>query len=71
MSTKNKTTGAYKAIDTLFCPTCRKPRDEVLEAIEDGFAVLRCLNCDAVLASGKFISFRAICPKCGYLVIVS
>ncbi len=37
----NKRTSAYKVIDTLFYPTCRKPRDEVLEAIEDGFAVLK------------------------------
>jgi Zn finger protein HypA/HybF involved in hydrogenase expression len=66
-----KTTGAYKDISTLYCPTCRKPRDEVVKAAEDDIVVLRCLNCDTALAAGKFIGFRAVCPNCGQLVVVS
>lgn len=63
--------GAYKEIHTLYCPTCGKPKDEVIEAMEDVCVVLRCLNCDTALASGHFIGFRAICPNCGELVIVA
>jgi formylglycine-generating enzyme required for sulfatase activity len=28
-------TGAYKEIYTLYCPICRKPKDEVIEALQD------------------------------------
>ena len=66
-----ETISTYKDISTLFCPTCHKPRDEVIDAIGDGFAVLRCLNCDTALAYGIFVGFRAICPECGYLVVVT
>ncbi|MCP3944582.1 MAG: hypothetical protein GY710_24320 [Desulfobacteraceae bacterium] len=64
-------TGAYKEIHTLYCPTCHKPNNEVVEALDDVCVVLRCTNCDNALASGHFIGFKAICPKCGFLVVVS
>jgi len=61
----------YKDISTLFCPTCNKPRDELIDLVGDGFAVLRCFNCDTALAYGIFVGFRAICLECGCLVTVS
>ena len=67
---RNKTS-AYKEIYTLYCPTCGKPKGEVVEALQDTCVTLRCLNCDTALASGHFIGFKAVCPKCGFLVVVS
>jgi Zn finger protein HypA/HybF involved in hydrogenase expression len=66
-----KETGAYQEKFPLYCPTCNSPHKAVIEASQDSFAVLRCLKCDTALASGKFISFRAICPECGEMVIVT
>jgi hypothetical protein len=56
--------GAYKETSPLFWPTCRKPRrDKVVKAAEEDIVVLRCLNCDTVLAPGVFIGFRVFCPN--------
>lgn len=63
-------TSAYEDTSLLYCPTCGKPKDQVVEALEDECVVLKCLKCNTALAAGHFISFKAICPGCNHLVIV-
>jgi len=65
-----KITSIKKDNSTLYCPTCRTPRKDIQEAVEEIFETFYCLNCDTALGVGILLNLKVICPKCEMMVLV-
>ena len=64
------TTTVKEDSSTLYCPTCRTPRKDIMEAEEEVFKTFYCLNCGEALGVGILLNLKVICPKCAMMVVV-